>query len=57
MKDNCETISSYIKTIKRVHPELRFGQILSNVCVGKDIFYIEDEKLVESLKNFIHNLK
>lgn len=39
------------------YPDLRFGQIMSNITkyvqfeYSKDIFYMEDEELLEVLKN------
>ena len=41
-------------------PGLRLGQIMSNITEmlkreGKDIFYIEDEQLLERLKEYLGN--
>lgn len=35
------------------HPDLRFGQLLINVfnSVNKDVYYIEDDELIELIKN------
>lgn len=42
------------------HPEMRLGQILVNLVGAKftaDIFYVEDETLLEKLKETINNRK
>ena len=44
-------------------PDLRFGQIMSNIAryvqfeYGKDIFYMEDEELMEVLREQLRGLK
>jgi hypothetical protein len=42
-------------------PDLRLGQLMSNITEvlkreGKDIFYIEDEQLLERLKEYLGNV-
>ena len=42
-------------------PDLRLGQIMSNITEvlkreGKDIFYIEDEQLLERLKEYLSDV-
>jgi hypothetical protein len=41
-------------------PDLRLGQIMSNISEilkrkGKDIFYVEDDELLEMLKEYLSN--
>lgn len=37
------------------YPDLRFGQLIDNVCLKNKIgslFYIEDDQLLEHIKNY-----
>jgi hypothetical protein len=56
MVDTYDLISGCVKAIKRIHPELRFDQILFNVCDEGNIFYFEDEKVLEALEKYLYNL-
>ena len=38
-------------------PSLRLGQILSNAANPRDIFYIEDDDLIQELKKFAERMK
>ena len=31
----------------KLHPDIRFGQMIYNLTSGIDIFYIEDDKMLE----------
>ena len=46
----------YLEKIKKLHPELRYGQIISNaMCVCNlmcDVFDIKDEALEGALKKY-----
>lgn len=35
----------------KLNPELRLGQLISN-ATNQDIFYIEDKKLIDAVKDF-----
>lgn len=41
------------------YPDLRLGQIISNVMhgCGTDLFYIEDEELLEKIKKYFEEVK
>lgn len=36
------------------HPDLRFGQMFSNVCSTFDPFYIEDDKMLKMFKRYFN---
>ena len=36
-----------------VFPDLRFGQLLSNACRGKDLFYLNNKDLARLLREFV----
>lgn len=49
-----------IKIIWEQYPDWRFGQLLENLkgyLDTKDMFYIEDDKFIESIQNFLNSLK
>ncbi len=46
-----------LATIRVKYPDLRLGQILSNSCGDRDIFYITDEKLAEGLAQFLADME
>ncbi len=52
------TVLSEISNIWKKYPDLRLGQLLSNaVCMSTEIdpanlFYVEDDKLIEMIKTF-----
>lgn len=41
------------------YPDLRLGQLISNAMHGSgvDLFYIEDEELVEVIKKYVKEIK
>ena len=42
-----------IRNIWYKFPELRLGQLLTNITpAGKDLFYLEDDELIERLKEY-----
>ncbi len=51
-----ERIPKVIETLRKVwfqYPDLRLGQLLINVVPnGKDLFYIEEDELVELLNKY-----
>ena len=54
----------YVTADELVHcwlkcPDLRLGQIVSNVMHGceTDLFYIEDDELMEKIKNYFKEFK
>lgn len=46
-----EMILDKIRTVWKQYPDMRFGQLLLNVCGPKDLFVIEDEMLMECIEN------
>ena len=41
-----------IRRIKNMEPDLRLGQIIDNAIGKKDLYYISDKELLDSLKAF-----
>lgn len=50
--ERIDNILLEIKTIWEEHPDLRLGQLLSNIISGDNLYYIEDEDLITYLKGF-----
>ena len=48
---NIRHILIQIEKIWKNHPELRLCQLIQN-CFRDDIYYIEDEKLIKTLKEY-----
>ena len=46
-----DIILEEIKNIWKEHPDLRLGQLLLNAVPETYLYYIEDDKLIEYLKN------
>lgn len=51
-----DVILSEIKNIWEKYPDLRLGQLICNVVRDPALYYIEDEKLVEALKEIYKNV-
>lgn len=47
-----DTALERIREVWMAHPELRLGQLLSNVKSNSDLYYIEDEDLVNKVEDF-----
>lgn len=47
-----DTALERIREVWMAHPELRLGQLLSNVKSNGDLYYIEDEDLVNKVEDF-----
>jgi hypothetical protein len=50
-----EQILSELEQLWKKYPQLRFGQLVSNIqsasCKGKmDLFYVEDEDMIKGIK-------
>lgn len=57
MRDK-ERIESTLKTIESIwnkYPGLRLGQLILNVCSDPTLYYIEDDRLVQKLKDYYTN--
>lgn len=57
MRDK-ERIESTLKTIESIwnkYPDLRLGQLILNVCSDPVLYYIEDDKLIQELKDYYTN--
>lgn len=48
-------VLQYIEKFWKLYPDWRFGQLFNNLqrSVGHDMFYTEDEQLIEILKMLI----
>lgn len=51
-----DRILNEIGTIWKQYPDLRLGQLILNVINDPALYYIEDEELVELLKQTYSNL-
>lgn len=52
-----DRILKEIGTIWKQYPDLRLGQLILNVINDPALYYIEDDELVELLKQTYSNLK
>lgn len=50
INDFCERLA---KAWHRV-PDWRFGQLMSNIPVKKDPFFIEDDEMIEIIENYLN---
>lgn len=56
--DRIEPILKMLRLVWKKSPQLRLTQLLSNVILGytdwsnKDLYYVEDDKVVEALEKF-----
>ena len=48
----CDLLKNFWKHV----PDWRFGQLISNVAVGRDLFFIEDEDIEKLLKCYLKRL-
>ena len=55
--DYMEKFFMYLMNIWKDFPELRFGQLLGNVIQDPASYYIEDDKLIETLEKYYNKLK
>ena len=61
MRDPKQTdkIFNLIKTIRATYPDLRTGQIIVNAVTtspstkGRDLFYLEDQEIIDALKDYL----
>ena len=49
----CERLASEWQRL----PDWRLGQLMSNIFVEKDCFYMEDNEFIEYVNNFINKVK
>lgn len=52
-----DVVLSEIKEIWKKYPDLRLGQLICNVVRDPTLYYIEDDKLIEVLKEVYENVK
>ena len=52
-----DTVLSEIKSIWEKNPDLRLGQLISNVIRDPALYYIEDEDLVKVLKELYKDVE
>lgn len=48
--DRIDKILEEVKRVWEKYPDLRLGQLLLNIPISGDIYYIEDEQLIRELK-------
>ena len=48
--DRIDKILEEVKRVWEKFPDLRLGQLLLNIPISGDIYYIEDEQLIRELK-------
>ena len=52
--DRIPEVLEAIKQLWEQHPDWRLGQLIRNVApLGKDVFYVEDDVLLEGLQDLI----
>ena len=51
-----DVILKEVKNIWEKYPDLRLGQLICNVVCDPALYYIEDENLIEALKEFYKNV-
>ena len=50
-------ICEKLENIWQQLPDWRLAQLMNNVLVTKDCFYMEDDEFIEYTKNYIKNIK
>ena len=50
-----DTITTKLAAIWKLYPDLRLGQLLLNVARDPQLYYLEDDKLIEKLEDFYQN--
>jgi len=56
-KNRIDPIIEIITRLWKNNPDLRLGQLFCNVVPGENLYYISDEMLVETLKDFYGDKK
>ena len=51
-KDRIDSIVTKLEEIWVQFPDLRLGQLLLNVSKDPELYYLEDEELIEKLEKF-----
>lgn len=51
-----DDILQNIGEVWKLFPDLRLGQLLLNVYSDPALYYVEDEKLIQKLKEFYTNI-
>ena len=52
-----EKVLADIKAIWEKYPDMRLGQLIGNVLEGPSLYYVEDESLVNALKDMYEGAK
>jgi len=55
--ERIKIICEKLATIWEELPDLRLAQLMSNVFASKDCFYMEDDKFIDYIKNYIKEVK
>ena len=51
-----EKVLSVLRNAWYAYPDLRLGQLITNVCPPhKDLFYLEEEDLIKALQHYMPN--
>jgi hypothetical protein len=56
-KDRIDSILYRLENIWLEFPDLRLGQLLLNVSKDPELYYLEDEKLIDKLEEFYNGKK
>ena len=56
-KDRIDSIINRLEDIWLEFPDLRLGQLLLNVSKDPELYYLEDETLIEKLEGFYGSKK
>lgn len=50
--DRIDHVIDGLRAIWREHPDLRLGQLINNAVAEPLLYYIEDDKMIDSLRRF-----
>ncbi len=51
--ERIDTLLTMVETFWKIHSDLRFGQLVSLIIGGRDIFYMEDDLFMEYITEFL----
>ena len=54
--DRIDGVLAAVGDVWKQYPDLRLGQLLSNVYHDPALYYVEDDKLVEEVQNYYDEL-
>lgn len=56
-KDRIPVMLDELRKLWEKYPDLRLGQLITNVINNPTLYYIEDAELIRTLNDFYDNLK